>query len=116
MERLLVCGDRNYSDQDMMYEVLKQFDTNTVIIHGNCKGADKIAGNIAETLGMTVLKFPALWEKYGRAAGPIRNKQMIDEGCPTLVIAFHKDIDSSKGTKNMIKQASDCELLVILYE
>ena len=49
--------------------------------------------------------YPADWDRFGRAAGPIRNKQMLDEGKPTLVIAVHEDISKSKGTKNMVEQA-----------
>ncbi|MEM9912925.1 MAG: hypothetical protein AAF922_19365 [Pseudomonadota bacterium] len=37
----------------------------------------------------------------GRAAGPIRNKEMLDEGCPDLVVAF----PGGRGTANMVKQA-----------
>lgn len=73
---------------------------------------------------------PALWKQYGRAAGtsvgdgescrirnptgPIRNKQMIEEGNPSLIIAFHPDIKSSKGTKDMIQQAMKKDIPVIL--
>lgn len=49
----------------------------------------------------------AEWNKYGKSAGPIRNKKMIDEGNPDIVIAYHDDIENSKGTKNMITQAKD---------
>ena len=115
-ERILVCGDRNYNDVDTIYDTLQQYDKDTIIIHGNCKGADKIAGNVARKLGMSVIEFPAQWSKYGKAAGPIRNKQMLEDGCPTLVLAFHKNINTSKGTKNMITQSTNNGLFVILYE
>ncbi len=81
------------------------------IIHGAARGADRLAGNEAKRLGMEVIEFPADWARYGRAAGPIRNRQMLDEGKPDLVLAFSSTLpehwkQSGKGTANMVKQAS----------
>jgi len=64
-----------------------------------------MTGYVAKKYGLEVIWFPADWEKYGRAAGPIRNKQMIMEGKPDLVVAFHNNISKSRGTKNMVTQA-----------
>ena len=75
------------------------------LIHGCAKGADLLAEQAWANLKIEgyVERFPADWVKHGKAAGPIRNKQMLDEGKPDLVIAFlAKD---SRGTKNMIEQA-----------
>lgn len=105
MNRILVCGDRNWSDADKIRDVLKGYSRDSVVIHGGCSGADTIAGFVAKELGMTVIVFKAEWNKYGLSAGPIRNKKMLDEGKPDIVIAFHSDIASSKGTKNMISQS-----------
>lgn len=61
--------------------------------------------------------FLAEWDKYGRAAGPIRNKQMllyVLEAKP-LVIAFWDGI--SRGTKNMVSQAekADVEVRIVRF-
>jgi hypothetical protein len=53
---------------------------------------------------MGVAVFPADWETHGRAAGPIRNQAMLDEGKPYLVIAFWDG--KSKGTLDMISRAT----------
>lgn len=45
---------------------------------------------------MELLRFPAKWNEHGKAAGPIRNQQMLTEGKPDVVFAFHDDIASSK--------------------
>jgi len=101
--KLLICGDREWDQPGVIAEVLKQYDPKTtVVIHGDARGADRIAGQIASGMGFKVEKFPAEWDKYGRAAGPIRNLQMLKER-PERVIAFHSNIESSKGTKNMLK-------------
>jgi hypothetical protein len=52
-----------------------------------------------------VIRVSAKWEKYGLAAGPIRNQEMLDTYKPDLVVAFHNDIEHSKGTKDMITRA-----------
>jgi hypothetical protein len=73
-----------------------------VIIHGAARGADLIAGEIALSIeGVKVEEYPAQWEKHGKKAGPLRNVQMLQEGQPELVIAFHDDLANSKGTRHM---------------
>lgn len=53
---------------------------------------------------MRVVVFPAEWEKFGKAAGPIRNIEMLNEN-PDLVLAFHNDLSKSKGTAHTVKTA-----------
>ena len=116
MSRILVCGDRNYRDYNKIWSILSEFDSDTTVIHGNCRGADKMAGFAAELQGMKVLTYPAEWKKYGSSAGPIRNNRMLVEGEPDVVIAFHENILKSKGTKNMMEQACEKDVDVILIE
>lgn len=85
-----------------MSDILHEYDI-TTIIEGEAKGADTLARLFGETIGIPVEKYPADWSKHGKAAGPIRNKQMLDEGKPDLVIAFM--FPDSRGTANMVKQA-----------
>ena len=105
-----MCGDRNWSDRAYLYDCLDDLrdncDTPLVIIHGCARGADTMAGDWAKANGLMVLEYPALWSQHGRAAGPIRNRQMLDEGKPELVLAFHENIRESKGTRDMVRQAS----------
>jgi len=102
--RVLVCGDRNWKDAILIQERLSQLPSGAVVLHGDCRGADRIAGNVAEFLGLEVEKYPANWDKYGRSAGPIRNRDMLDTR-PHLVIAFHDDLTKSKGTKDCVTEA-----------
>lgn len=60
-----------------------------------------MAGEWARLTGIRELAFPADWENYRRAAGPIRNRQMLVEATPDLVVAF----PGGPGTANMIRQA-----------
>lgn len=109
--RILVCGDRDFKDEPLMRSVLIEHfrKPSDVLIHGMAKGADQLSETVIcelfNTLGrcLAIERYPADWDKHGKAAGPIRNKQMLDEGKPDLVIAFLAE--HSKGTKNMIEQA-----------
>jgi len=126
--RILCCGDRNWSSYEIIRRELEKFPKDTEIIQGCANGADKMSANIAKSLGLKLISskdnndiinnpgFPADWNKYGRAAGPIRNKQMLDEGKPDLVLAFHSNIENSRGTKNMIEQAKKRGIVIILIK
>ncbi|WP_245576775.1 SLOG family protein [Kaistia adipata] len=71
------------------------------VISGMATGADTLAAEWAERFGFPLRKFPADWKAHGRAAGPIRNQRMIDEGRPDLVIAF----PGGRGTADMVRRA-----------
>ena len=111
--KILICGDRNYKNWEKIQNYLNTLDSETIIIHGCAKGADSLAGNLANGLGLNILRFPADWDTHGRAAGPIRNQQMLDEGQPDLVVYFHDDIENSKGTNDMITRAKKNKVKVI---
>jgi len=103
--KILICGSRDWSDRAVIIDRFASFPPKIMIIHGGCRGADTIAGEVALSLGMEVKCFPANWGEYGRGAGPRRNQAMIDEGKPNLVIAFHDDLASSRGTRDMVARA-----------
>lgn len=111
--RVLICGDRNWQDKEMIKDLLLKLNP-TVVIEGACRGADVLTGEVAKKLGIQVLEFPADWTRFGNSAGPIRNKQMLDECKPTLVVAFHDNIEKSKGTKNMLSQAKKAGITTML--
>lgn len=85
------------------------------IIEGEAAGADMMAKHWAAERGIPFTGYPANWFLYHRAAGPIRNKQMLTEGKPDMVVAFHGDIWSSKGTQNMVMQALGAGLPVMIF-
>ncbi len=100
--KLLICGDRNWTDKKLMGDWLDIIDNSPEeIISGGCRGADKLAEELAADRGIAMRVFLADWKRYGKAAGPIRNHKMIDDGKPDLVVAFHDNLDASRGTKNM---------------
>jgi hypothetical protein len=106
--KMLVCGGRDYDDDVRVWEVLDEVhkycidnDVELTIIHGAAPGADTLVKRWVIEHDLEEIGFPADWDNLKRAAGPIRNKQMLDEGKPNGVIAF----PGGPGTANMIKQA-----------
>ena len=84
--RVLICGDRNWTDYRAIEEYVESLPPNSVVIEGECRGADVMARTAALKYGHRVLRFPAEWGRYGKAAGPIRTKQMLVEGRPERVV------------------------------
>ena len=102
--KVLICGDRNWDLHDPILNRISKLPIGAIIIHGGCHGADKMAAKVALQCSYKVQEFIADWGKHGKAAGPIRNRQMLDEK-PDLVIAFHSDLSKSKGTADTVREA-----------
>jgi hypothetical protein len=111
-QRILVCGGRDYDDRDQLFRILDAAHlANPVIllIHGAARGADTLAADWALSRGILCQAYPADWAAHGNAAGPIRNRQMLEDGKPHLVIAFA----GGKGTADMIRQAEAANVPVV---
>lgn len=85
--------------------------TVTEIVGGGASGVDKMGERYAKELGHPFKEFPADWKTHGKAAGPIRNKQMAEYA--DMLIAFWDG--RSRGTKNMIDQANKHRLKVVVW-
>lgn len=111
MSLILVCGGREFNNWRLVHAVLdsalKKF-ANIRLMIGGAKGADQLADNWAKSREVECLRIPARWSIYGKAAGPIRNKTMLDEK-PDLVIAF----PGGPGTQHMIRVAKDAGIQVV---
>jgi hypothetical protein len=109
--RILVCDGRAFDGRDQRHAVLDAMARAvriTAVIHGDAVGADRLPGEWARLRGVEEIAFPADWAVHGRAAGPIRNRQMLDESHPDLVVAFA----GGRGTANMVMQARAADLPV----
>lgn len=134
--RLLVTGSRDWpeNESDYIYRILNMYHLTTPItdlIEGGASGVDTIAAKWARFKGIYKDEnhYPADWRpkpgkpvKYRRdgtaydpSAGPTRNQQMLDEGYPDMVIAFSKNIETSRGTADMVRRARKAGLKVEIY-
>jgi hypothetical protein len=102
--KLAVIGSRNFNNKQCLFDCLNQFNTQfpiTEIISGGAKGADSLGFDWAISNNIPTKIFKPDWAKYGKGAGFIRNKDIINNS--EYVIAFWDG--NSKGTKNSIELA-----------
>lgn len=102
--KVLVCGGRDYHNVRTIKSWLDGIHSDfgiKLVIEGGATGADEHAREWAFRNRIKVVTYVADWERYGRAAGPKRNRRMLLESAPDLVIAFPGD----DGTADMVKRA-----------
>lgn len=113
--KLAIVGSRDFTDYETMCSFIeKKFDLAEIdtIVSGGAKGADALAEKYARDNHLKLIVKPAEWNKYGRAAGPERNKLIVEEA--DAIVAF--PTASSKGTRSTIKLAEDVgKRLEVLY-
>lgn len=114
VERILVCGSRDWTDREAIKDFLSQFSKDSVVIDGWARGADSLAYYVGKSLGMGSERYPAQWDIYGRSAGPIRNQQMLTEGKPTVAGAFR--LNMSRGTTDMIERLEKAGIPVTIVD
>lgn len=118
--RILVCGGRDFDDWNWLSFELEKVIIDSyrsfvyareyvTIISGDAIGADWLTRAWAKYYCFGYEGYPADWKKYKRAAGAIRNQQMLDEGKPDLVIAF----PGGSGTADMVRRAKKAGIKVI---
>ena len=114
MLKVIIAGGRDFKDYHLLHEKCKKIlftnysPSDLVILSGKePRGADALGERFAKQYGIKILEFPPDWNKYGKAAGPIRNRQMAENA--NALIAFDT---SGRGTKNMIETANELGLKV----
>lgn len=107
---ICVTGGRSYTDRAKLDQVLTDIAVDVAesndhfvhveLMHGCASGADRLADDWARKRGTPVYRFPADWAEHGKAAGPMRNQQMVDAK-PDEVVAF----PGGAGTADMVRRA-----------
>lgn len=106
--RVIVCGSRHWRDREKITNRLAGLPIVVTVVVGynpekdTPKGADRIAYQEAQKLGLAVEPHPAAWELHGKGAGFVRNREMA-EGGAILCLAFWDGLSS--GTLDMMTQA-----------
>jgi hypothetical protein len=111
--KVAVVGSRNFNDYEKLKQTLDQTPDITRIISGGAKGADALAEQWAKEKGIEIVVYKPDWAKYGRGAGVVRNRLIIED-CD-YCIAFWDGV--SNGTKSSIEHSKKMHkrLLVVRY-
>lgn len=110
--KVIIAGTRDFND----YHAVKSTVSRTCwelteVVSGGASGADALGEEYAMHNGIALKIFKADWDKHGKAAGPIRNREMAQYA--DGLIAFWDGL--SKGTMNMIQEARNAGLKVYIY-
>jgi hypothetical protein len=93
IRRILCTGSRDWTDAETIRAAIRRAALrcpDAVVVHGAARGADLLAGAAARALGLQEERHPARWDELGKAAGPIRNQEMVDLGAD-VCLAFIKN-------------------------
>lgn len=112
VNNIAIVGSRTFNNYELLKEKLFNFlfgtekdfyynSYNTTVISGGAGGADKLGERFADEYGLNKKIFYPNWDKFGKSAGFIRNKDIIKNS--DVVFAFWDY--KSKGTKNSIDLA-----------
>lgn len=115
--RVIISGSREIEDFDFVKSVLDRHlgpyvDGSLVVLTGAARGVDTLAERWCEYNLVTYERWRADWEKNGKAAGPLRNSEMVTKGRADLLVAIWDGL--SKGTKDAITKARRHGLKVIV--
>lgn len=119
---MVFTGSREWTKEEPVRRVLdEQLDPEKhVIVHGAAKGLDAMVDRLARARGFAVVRFPIPyeeWQRYGKAAGPIRNAAMLTDMNPSVVYAFVK-LDArtgewTRGTADCVETARQLGIRVV---
>ena len=116
--RIIVAGCRAFDDYQLLSSTLNAhmriYDYDMEIVSGTCRGADILGERYAKEWNLCCKRFPADWSKFGKAAGPIRNRQMAEYA--TNLVAFWDGNKNRSGTWNMINVATKLGLHVEIVQ
>src|SRR5687767_3670933 len=105
MQFVIVAGTRTFADYALLEHkldaILARLEPPIVIVSGRAKGADQLGERYAKERELHCVYVPALWTVHSRAAGPIRNRVMLE--IATHVVVFWDG--ESKGAKDLIEEA-----------
>ena len=115
--RIIVTGSRKWNDKVAVWDALNdayQEHGPFMLVHGGCStGADAIATEwwraASRLVGVEMDVFHAAWGARGKAAGPERNRRMIEAGAD-LVLAF--PLPEGSGTQHTIRLAREAGIEV----
>ncbi len=117
--KLLVAGSRSITDYRIIKNAIEisifSFGQPSTIISGCARGVDKLGEKWAKENNIAVERHPALWDTYGKKAGYIRNKEMVD-ACDGAVIIWDGRSKGTKHTIDLLKNSNKPYIVIIFIE
>lgn len=113
--KVIIAGSRHCESFKVVLDAMNEspfVGKITEIVSGGARGVDTIGENLGVLMGIPVKRFPAEWDKFGRAAGPKRNRQMAEYADALIAVLY----PGSRGTANMIEQAKRLGLKIHVKE
>ena len=111
MRRIVVTGGRDFCDAPALVRALDAIYAEGPfrLAQGGARGADGRARDWASARGVGCVTYAADWQRYGRAAGVIRNREMLQDFAPDLVVAF----PGGRGTQHCCDTARKMGITII---
>jgi predicted Rossmann fold nucleotide-binding protein DprA/Smf involved in DNA uptake len=109
MTRVAIVGSRNYADLESVRAFVKALPPHSIVISGGASGVDCAAVEEATVRGMETVVYLPDWQRFGKAAGPIRNRKIVM--CADVVVAFWDG--RSLGTAHTIRIAESLGKTVV---
>jgi predicted Rossmann fold nucleotide-binding protein DprA/Smf involved in DNA uptake len=110
--KVAIVGSREYPNLSKVRAYIQSLPIDTVIVSGGARGVDKCAEKVAKSIGLQTEIYPADWHRLGKAAGIIRNQDIVYAA--DKVVAFWDG--ESKGTKNTIDTAKKLGKEVTVFQ
>jgi hypothetical protein len=116
--RVIVTGSRQLAGRSVVWDVLDKLTADCgplLVVHGGCpNGADRFASEWCAMRGVGLVVYHAEWNRHGKLAGRIRNREMVADGAD-LVVAFPQDGAGNRGTRHCVEVAREAGLPVIVH-
>lgn len=120
--QVIVTGSRDLTDQDLVWDALSELFILLIeeftVVHGGARGADTFAGQWVKMMRPHFRVFEdkheADWKTHGKAAGVLRNAEMVDAGAD-YVLAFYREGSANIGTRDCVRRARAAGIPVIEY-
>jgi hypothetical protein len=110
--KTIIAGSRSITDYEMVkLAIIKSGFKITQVISGGAVGVDKLGERWAQENNVPVKRFPADWKTYGKAAGPIRNSEMV-KYCEAAIIIWD---GSSRGAQDTITKMQNANKELFIY-
>lgn len=119
--RIIIAGTRDFNRYDILEPEAADFvdefkncnpECIITIVSGGARGADLLGERFAKEHGFKLVRFPADWKKYGKHAGPIRNRKLLNYAKEETGVLLAFWDRKSRGARNMIDIAKDAGIIV----